>query len=152
AIAAQASWSATWLDVTRLRTAVELYAAFGFVTLLAPVVARRAGRPFEPASGTGIVVLLSLPLLLFFADRSVAPAALWALALLLAILNAAMFIESAAVGLPPVSFLGSVLSWTILAIWWTQASGSVGILASLSVLAGMTLLTLGGYVWAHGRP
>jgi uncharacterized membrane protein len=152
AIAAQASWSATWLDLARLRVAVAIYAAFGLVMLAAPIVARRTGRPFEPASGTGIVVLASLPLLLFLAGGPVAPAALWALALLLAILNAAMFIESAAVGLPPVSFLGSLVSWAILAIWWTRASGSVGILASLSVLAGMTLVTLGGYAWAHGQP
>jgi hypothetical protein len=49
---------------------------------------------------------------------------LWALALLLAILNAAMFIESASVGLPPISFLGSILSWAILAVWWVRASGA----------------------------
>ena len=152
ALAAQASWSATWLDVPHLRTAVELYAAFGLVTLMAPIIARRMGRPFEPASGTGVVVLASLPLLVFFAGDRVAPAALWALALLLAILNASMFIESAAVGLPPISFVGSLASWSILAIWWLRASGSVGVLASLSVLTGMTLVTLGGYAWAHGRP
>jgi len=150
-IAAQASWSATWLDVPRLRTAVALYAAFGAMTLATPVVARRTGRPFDPPSGTGIVVLASLPLLLFFARASVAPAALWALALLLAIMNAAIFIESAAVGLPPVSFAGSLLSWAILATWWIRASGSVGTLASLSVLAGMTLVTLCGYAWAHSH-
>lgn len=151
-IAAQASWSSTWLDVSRLRTAVALYGLFGAVTLAAPILARRAGRAFTPEAGTGLVVLASLPLLLFFAAGPVAPAALWALALLLAILNAAMFIESAAVGLPPISFIGSLLSWAILAVWWMQASGSVGTLASLSVLAGMTLVTLGGYAWAHQRP
>src|SRR5262249_52888021 len=121
AIAAQASWSATYLDVPRLGTAVALYTAFGLVTLAAPIAARRAGRAVEPASGTGLVVLASLPLLLFFAGGAVAPAALWALALLLAILNAAMFIESAAVGLPPISFAGSLFSWTILAVWWMRA-------------------------------
>jgi len=149
-IAAQAVWSATYLDVPRLPTAVALYAAFGLVTLAAPIVARRAGRPFQPPAGTGLVVLASLPLLLFLAG-GVAPAALWALALLLAILNAAMFIESAAVGLPPISFAGSLLSWVILAVWWMRASGSVGIMASLSVLTGMTLVTLGGYAWAQRR-
>jgi uncharacterized membrane protein len=152
AIAAQASWSVTHLDLSRLRTAVALYAAYGLVILAAPIVARRAGRPFEPPAGTGIVVIVSLPLLLFLAAGTVAPAALWALALLLALLNAAMFIESAAVGLPPISFVGSVLSWLILGAWWIEASGSVGILASLSVLAGMTLVTLGGYAWAQQRP
>jgi uncharacterized membrane protein len=152
AIAAQAAWSATYLDVSRLRTAVALYSLFGIVALAAPIVARRAGRPFTPAAGTGFVVLASLPLLLFLAAGPVAPAALWALALLLGILNAAMFIESAAIGLPPVSFAGSLLSWAILATWWMRASGSVGILASLSVLTGMTLLTLGGYAWVQARP
>ena len=152
AIAAQASWSATHLDVSRLRTAVEIYAAFGVLVLAAPILARRAGHAFTPASGTGVVVLASLPLLLFLAAGPIAPEALWALALLLAILNAAMFIESASVGLPPISFLGSILSWAILAVWWVRASGSVGVLASLSVLTGMTLVTLGGYVWAQRQP
>jgi hypothetical protein len=149
-IAAQASWSVTYLDASsRLGTAVALYAAFGVVTLAAPILARRAGHAYAPAAGPGLVVLASLPLLLFFAAGPVAPAALWALALLLALLNASMFIESAAVGLPPLSFAGSLLSWAILAVWWLRASGSVGILASLSVLVGMTLVTLGGYVWAQ---
>jgi hypothetical protein len=149
-IAAQASWSVTYLDASsRLGTAVALYAAFGVVTLAAPILARRAGHTFTPAAGTGLVVLASLPLLLFFAAGPVAPEALWALALLLAMLNASMFIESAAVGLPPLSFAGSLMSWAILAVWWLRASGSVGILASLSVLVGMTLVTLGGYVWAQ---
>jgi hypothetical protein len=151
AIGAQASWSATYLDLSRLRTGVTLYALFGLVMLAAPIVARRAGRPLTPAAGTGLVVLASLPLLLFFAAGPIAPAALWALALLLAILNAAMFVESAAVGLPPISFVGSMLSWAILGTWWMQASGSVGVLASLSVLTGMTLVTLGGYAWAQSR-
>ena len=48
-------------------------------------------------------------LLLVSLGRVVAPAALWALALLLAILNAGLFVESAAGGLPLVSQIGSVL-------------------------------------------
>ena len=149
AIAAQASWSATWLDGTHLRTAVEIYALFGLVALGVPLLARRSGHALRPASGGGIVLIASLPLLLFLAAGSVAPEAVWALALLLAILNAGLFIEGAATALPLVSLVGSTLSWIVLAAWWWRAAGSVGVLASLTVLTGMTLLTLGGYAWAR---
>ena len=149
AIAAQASWSATWLDGTHLRTAVEIYALFGLVALGVPLLARRSGHALEPASGGGIVLIASLPLLLFLAAGTVAPEAIWALALLLAILNAGLFIEGAATALPLVSLVGSTLSWIVLGGWWWRAAGSVGVLASLTVLTGMTLLTLGGYAWAR---
>lgn len=150
-VAAQAAWSVSYLDLARLPTGVAIYAVFGLTSIAIPMIARRAGHPLEPASGSGFVVLASLPLLLFLAMGDVALEALWALALLLAVLNAGMFIESAVVGLPMVSFVGSLFSWAILATWWVRASGSVGTLASLAVLAGMTLVTLGGYAWSHLR-
>jgi predicted membrane protein DUF2339 len=149
AIAAQATWSVTFLDASRLGTAVALYALFGVVALGVPLAARRAGRSLEPAAGSGLVLLASLPLLLFLAAGNVAPQAIWALALLLAILNAGVFIESAGGGLPIVSFAGTILSWVILAVWWMQAASSVGVVPSLAVVTGMTLVTLGGYAWAH---
>ena len=77
-----------------------------------------------------------------------APAALWALALLLAIMNAALFVESAAGRLPIVSQVGSVLSWIVLMIWWERAAGSVGVLPSLIVVVGLTLVTLAGHSWS----
>jgi uncharacterized membrane protein len=149
AVAAQATWSARHLGPETLGTGVSIYAAFGLAAIAIPIVARRTGRRLEPASGAGFVLLASLPLLFFLAMGDIAPEALWALALLLAVLNAGVFIESAVVGLPLVSFIGSLVSWAILATWWTRASGSVGTLASLTVLAGMTLVTLGGYAWSH---
>jgi uncharacterized membrane protein len=150
-VAAQAAWSVSHLNVATLSTGVAIYAAFGVTSMTIPPIARRAGRPLEPASGAGLVVLASLPVLLFLAAGNVAPEALWALALLLAVLNAALFIESAVVGLPVLSFIGSLLSWAILTAWWMRASGSVGTMASLVVVAGMTLVTLGGYTWSHLR-
>ncbi|PYR54801.1 MAG: hypothetical protein DMF85_21245 [Acidobacteria bacterium] len=149
AIAAQATWSVTYLDAARLGTAVAIYSAFGLVSLSVPLLARRAGRPLEPAAGSGLVLLASLPLLLFLAAGSVAPQAIWALALLLAILNAGVFLESAGGGLPVVSFAGTIFSWAILATWWMRAASSVGVIPSLAVVAGMTLVTLGGYAWAQ---
>jgi uncharacterized membrane protein len=148
AVGAQATWSVTHLAPETLRTAVEVYALFGIISIGTPLVARRAGHAFQPAAGSGVVVLAALPLLLFFASEGIAPVALWALALLLAILNAGMFAESAAAGLPKISIVGSLASWVVLATWWLNASGSVGVVASLAVLTGMSLVTLAGYTWA----
>jgi hypothetical protein len=147
AVAAQAVWSASHLTLDRLSTAVAIYTLFGLVSLGVPIAARRMDRPLEPKWGGGVVLLVSLALLMFIAAGDVAPAALWALALLLAILNAALFIESGAGGLPLVSQAGSVLSWLVLLMWWGRAAASVGVIPSLTVLTGLTLMTLAGHAW-----
>ncbi len=100
AVAFQASWSAEHLIVERLDTAVQMYALFGLVSLAVPIVARRARRPLEPRGGAGAVLIASLGLLVFLSAEPIAGEALWALALLLAILNAGLFIEAAAGELP----------------------------------------------------
>ncbi len=148
AIAMQGVWSAAHLTLDHLRTAVALYTMFGVVSLGVPLVARRMSRRLAPAWGGGAVLLASLCLLLFLSVGPVAPGALWALALLLAILNAGLFIESAAGRLPLVSQIGSVFSWVILVSWWLRAAGSVGVLPSLTVVVGLTLITLFGHAWS----
>ena len=148
AVAAEAVWSAAHLTVDRLPAAVSIYAAFGIVVSLVPVVARRRGRPLQPQTGGALVLLASLALLLFLAAGPIAPAALWALALLLAILNAGLFIESAAGRASLLAQAGSVLSWLILGVWWSESAGAVGVLPSLAVLAGLSLVTFGGHAWA----
>lgn len=148
AVAAQAVWSAQHLTVDRLRTAVGLYATFGILNSAVPIVARRLGRTLRPDAAPGVMLLASLGLLYHLASGDIAPAALWALGLLLAILNAGVFIESAAARLPLVAVAGTVLSWAILAAWWSRAAASVGVLPSLAVVAALTLVTLAGYSWA----
>jgi uncharacterized membrane protein len=148
AVATQANWSAEHLTIERLGTAVGIYAVFGLVALAVPIAGRRLQRPLEPPWGGGVVLLSSLLLLLFISAGSVAPAALWALALLLAILNAALFVESAAGRLPLLSQVGSILSWIVLATWWGRAAGSVGVIPSLTVLTGLGLVTLAGHAWS----
>ena len=147
-VAAQAVWSATHLTATLLSTAVAIYATFGVVALAVPIVARRLGRRLEPVWGGGAVLISSLMLLLFLSLGDIAAEALWALALLLAILNAALFIESAAGRLPVLSQFGSLLSWVLLATWWASAAAAVGVIPSLTVLTGLALITLGGHAWS----
>jgi hypothetical protein len=148
-VAAQAVWSVQHLIVSRVPTAVVLYATFGILSSAVPIVARRLGRTLRPEGAPGITLLASLGLLYYLASDDIAPAALWALALLLAILNAGVFIESAAARLPLVAIAGTLLSWTILATWWSRAAASVGVLPSLAVVVILTLVTLAGYSWAH---
>ena len=148
AVAAQAVWSVQYLTLDRLGTAVALYAIFGVVSAVVPALARGLGRALQPAEAAGVTLLANLALLLFIAAGDVAPAALWALALLLAILNAALFVESAGAGLPETARAGTVLSWGILGVWWMNTAGAVGVVPSLAVLTGLSLVTLAGYAWA----
>lgn len=39
----------------------------------------------------------------------------------------------------------------VLGAWWYRAAAVVGLLPSLSVLTGLSLVTLGGHAWAHHR-
>jgi Predicted membrane protein (DUF2339) len=151
AIAAQAAWSVTHLTVESLGTAIGWYALFGAVSLGVPLAARRWSKPLEPVWGGGAVLLASLGLLLFLAAGSVSADALWGLAFLLAVINAGMFIEAGSAGLPAISIVGSVGSFGILGIWWMRSAAVVGLLPSLAVMAGLTLITLAGYAWSHRR-
>jgi hypothetical protein len=151
ALAAEASWSATHLLTERLGTAVLLYAIFGIFYLGVPIVARRLKEPLEPEWGGGAVVLGSLVMLLFLAAGPRAAAGLWGMAFLLALLNAGLFIESAAGRLPALSVAGSLLSWLVLGVWWGNAAAVVGLMPSLIVLVGLTLVMLGGHAWAHAE-
>jgi uncharacterized membrane protein len=149
ALVAEASWSATNLITERLLTAVILYTIFGLFYLGVPVIARRIRQPLEPPWGAGAVVLASLVMLLYLAAGPRSEAALWGMAFLLALLNAGLFVESAAGRLPALSVAGSLLSWLVLGVWWGNAAASVGLMPSLMVLVGLTLVMLGGHAWAH---
>jgi uncharacterized membrane protein len=149
ALAAEATWSATHFVPERLWVAVGLYAGFGLFYLGVPFAWRRAGRQMVPRWGGGAVLIASLPLLLFLADSQHAAAAIWGLALLLAILDAGLFIESAAGRMPLLSLVGGTTSWVVLAYWWNNAAAAVGVLPALLVIAGLSLVMLGGHTWAH---
>jgi hypothetical protein len=148
-VAAEASWSATHLVLDHLRAALALYAAFGAYSFAVPLVARRTKRVMRPRWGGGAVLIASLLLLLFLAAGRHAAAALWGLAVLLAILNAGVFIESAAGSLPALAVVGGALSWIVLAIWWGNAAAIVGVLPSLLFLVLLTLTMLAGHAWVH---
>ncbi len=152
ALATEAAWSSQYLTPATLRPALITFAAFALLYLGVPQIARRRGAPLQPAGGPGIVLLLGLLLLGYFADARVAAAGLWGLALLLAILNAALFIESARASLPILALAGSLISWIVLMGWWSEAAAAVGLLSSLLVVVGLSLVMVGGYIWGLRYP
>jgi len=40
-----------------------------------------------------------------------------------------------------------LLSWIVLASWWMRAGAAVGVVPSLAVLTGLTLVTFAGHAW-----
>jgi uncharacterized membrane protein len=148
---AEAAWSARYLGPERLGPALALYAVFGLAYLGAPVLARGFDRPLEPKWAGGLVLIAALALLQYLAGHGVAPGALFGLALLLAILNAGLFIEAASTRLSGLSVAGGFLSWIVLGTWWIEASGAVALLPSLAVVTGLALLMVAGHAWAGAR-
>ena len=150
-VAAEASWSATHLVAERLGAAVALYAAFGIV------LPRRAtrGAPPRPAARSalgqrggpvGQPRAVAVPCVGPARGRGTLGARLSARDL-----NAGLFVESASGRLPLLSAVGGTLSWVVLAVWWGNAAAVVGLLPSLIVLVGLTLVMLAGHAWAHAE-
>jgi len=119
------------------------------VTALVGLVAGGVAWAVVGTDGLWSALLGTVLVVVFLSAGSIAPAALWALALLLAILNAGMFVESASSRIPAVSYAGSLVSWFVLAAWWFRTAGAVGVLPSLAVVTGLTLITLAGHAWTH---
>ncbi|MBI2837996.1 MAG: DUF2339 domain-containing protein [Acidobacteria bacterium] len=151
ALAAEAAWSTKYLVPDRLLPALIVYAVFALFYLGVPTVARYLNRPLEPA-GTALAVLLcGIALLLFLATGDVSGSSLWGLALLLAILNAGLFVEGSTSAHPRLVVAGTVLSWIIIGVWWSTAFLPIHLLPALAVISGFALLVVGGYIWIERK-
>jgi hypothetical protein len=151
AIAAEAVWSSRHLSPDRLFDALAIYGVFGLFYVGVPVIARLRGKPLQPQGAGGVVTLVSVGLLFFLAGGSVAQAALWGIAVLIAVLNVGLYIESSAARVPVLALAGALLSWMMLAVWWSTATVAIALVPALSVVTGFALLTLAGSVWARRR-
>lgn len=148
ALAAEAVWSGRYLNDEHLLGGLVIYLAFGLFYIGVPVVARRLGRPLEPSGAGAVVLLVSLVLLFFPAGFLASDAALWGMALLIAILNAAVFVEGASLRQPLLALAGTVVSWLVIAVWWLGAGASSVVGPGLVVVGGFTMLTLAGHIWS----
>lgn len=152
AVATEATWSARFLDATRLLPALLVYMVFALVFIGVPIVARRLNRSLHPARAAAFVLLASVALLFFLAGGPVAPAALWGIAILLAVLNlGAMQIATAGRGML-LAVAGAVLSWIVLAVWWFTAPVALQVVPALAVVGGFAVVLIAGNTWLQRNP
>ena len=150
ALAAEAVWSAKHLAPDRLLSALTMYAVFGLFYLGVPLVARHWKKRLKPEGSGAIVLFASLGLLLFLAARTSGSAALWGIALLLLILNLGLFLEAASGRSPLLLFAGLLLSWIVIAVWWSASIATL-LIPGLLVVGGFALVIIGGNIWAGKR-
>jgi uncharacterized membrane protein len=148
-IAAEANWSAQYLDQSRLIAGLTLYGVFALFFLGVPMLARRFGRDLTPRNGVTVLLLLSLALLFFLSVGAIADAALWGLALLLAVVNVGALVEARAGSNPILSAIAIVLSWIVIGVWWASATVVANLIPSMVVLAGFGVLVVAGNLWAR---
>ena len=146
-LSAETIWSAQYLTPDTLVPALVMYAAFGLFYLAVPMAARRAGRAIQPGWAGGVLLLASLAMLFFLGHEDVAAVSLGGLALLVAILNVALFAECREARLPGFFSIGSIVSWLILGFWWSETPVGPMLNTALLVVAGYAILTLVAHVW-----
>lgn len=151
AVMAEALWSAKYLTPDRLLPALAIYGVFGLFFIGVPVIARRRNTPLQPRGAGAVLSLMSIALLFFLAGGAAAQAALWGIALLLAILTTGLFTESSAARTPIVAIVGTLLAWAVLAVWWMAATVSIALVPALSIVGGYALVTMAGSIWAARR-
>ncbi len=74
--------------------------------------------------------------LLLFSPPAGRSAVALGFAILLSILNAAIFVESAAGRMPAVAIGGGLLSWAVLGVWWPRAVSAVGLVPAIHARRG----------------
>lgn len=147
AIATEGVWSADNVTAANLTTAMVIYAAFALMFLGVPVIARRLGRDIVSQRTMLLLVLSSIAILFFLTTGSVAPHALWVLAILLAIINAGAIIEARGPQRSIAAASAIVLSWILITIWCSSAMNVTNLAAALTVIGGFALLAVAGGVW-----
>lgn len=151
AVVAEAVWSAKYLTADRLLAALAIYGVFGVFFIGVPVIARRRNAPLTPRGAGAALAVVSIALLFFLAAGAVAQAALWGIALLLAILTLGLFTEASAARMPALAIAGTLIAWGVLAVWWMTASVAIALVPALSIVGGYALLAMGGSFWAAHR-
>jgi len=148
AIATEGIWSSQYLTHERLLQALAIYAIFALFFLGVPLIARRLQRQLKPQGALTFLVLLSIAMLFFLDNGTVADASLWGLALLLAILNAGSMMEARLIHTPFLSIAAALLSWVVIGVWWGAATISLSLIPALFVVGAFGVLIVVGNVLA----
>lgn len=147
-IATEAIWSARYLTRERLLSGLAIYGVFALFFLGVPLIARRLGRPMAPRGALALLVIVSIVVLLFLTTTTVADAALWGLAILLAILNVGALMEARDASQPLLAAISMILSWIVIAVWWSSATITAALVPALMIVGAFSVLVVAGNLWA----
>ena len=147
AIVTEGVWSAEKLDRSNLVTALLIYAAFALLFLGVPLLGRRLGRAVVSPRATLLLVVGSIGILFFLTFGTVAPHALWALAILLLIINAGAIAEARTTEQSILAMSAIILSWIVITVWCASAMVAANVVDALVVIGGFALLAIGGGAW-----
>jgi uncharacterized membrane protein len=147
ALLAEALWAYQYLTPDRLLSGLAVFGVFGLLYIGVPLMARKWNKGLKPELAGAGLLLLSILLLVFLAAGSVAPVAIWGLALLLLILNIGMLWQRE----PLLAVAGIVVSWIILGLLWTSISLDTLLVPALLVVAGFALFSFAGNIWMQKR-
>ncbi len=143
-IASEAVWSALRLTSERRLEAYALYACLALFYLGVPFLARRRRRRLAPEGGGALLLFASILLLFFLTSGPTAAGNLAGLSFLLALLNLGLFLEGRGGRMPLVAVAGSVVSWLVLARWWSAVPLADHALGALAAVGGFGVLTVAG--------
>jgi hypothetical protein len=150
AICTEAIWSAQHLEPKRLHAALIIYGGLALFFLGVPVAARRWKRALQPTGGGAVLLFATLGLMFFLAAGPVASASFWGLSILLAVVNLAIFFETSR-GLSPLAVIGSLLSWIVIAVWWSSVRLVADLGPAMFLVALFAVVILGGNLLAKRR-
>ncbi|MFN7941166.1 MAG: DUF2339 domain-containing protein [Thermoanaerobaculia bacterium] len=150
-VASEAVWSAFRLTPERRLEAFALYGGFAAFYLGVPFLARRRGRALRPEGGGAILLFATLFLLFYLAGGATAEGNLLGLTFLLALLNLGLFVEGANGRLAGLAVAGSIVSWLVLAKWWSAVPLGEHLHGALAAVGGFGVLALAGNAWLIAR-
>lgn len=147
----EALWSGRFLSPDNLIPALLIYGGFGLFYLGVPLLAQARGRELRPQGSGAILAFTSLLLLFFLAVGPIARVSLWALAVMVGILNLGLLYEASCGHRPVLALLGLFTSWILLGVWWLSAPLTQLLGPALVVLGGFAVMVVGGSFWLRAR-
>jgi hypothetical protein len=148
-LATEAVWTVEHFAIDRTPAAAAMYVVLAIFVMTVPALWRRQHGQAMPSVLTTALLWASLAILWWLAADVSQPPRIWGLAVVLAIVNAQVFVESAS-GLRVITAAGVVGSWVALTFWWGIAAGAVGTLPAQLTMVALVLTMCGLYARAAG--
>jgi hypothetical protein len=151
-IAMEIVWASDYLSPDRVTEAMILFTAVSLIFAGVPVLARRWDGELRPAGGTAFLLLASVLVLFFFAQRPIASISLPGVALVMAVVAGSLMLDPSHRRSPLVITGALLVMWFVLgAVWTNGAMTPRNAFPAMAVAAGLSLLVIGASAWVRSR-